>query len=170
MTEVTVKPGSKRAICMKIMNDNLDKPMAEVVAIMVKTLAPWSEAAAKSMYKWQIENGLAGGKVEKAARKVVEKAAKKEKAPKKEKAQKVEVKAKAPEKTPEEIEAIKAKNLARLKEVGKKYRQTASNKNHPGVEDFDESKAKDEVTEMYNDLDSFKAPEFLTPDQVKALV
>lgn len=81
-----------------------------------------------------------------------------------------EVKAEATPKTAEEIAKIKAANLARMKEVHKKYPRISRDAGNPGVNEFDPSEAREEVEEAYRDMDSFVAPRFLSKDQVKALV
>jgi len=71
-----------------------------------------------------------------------------------------------------ELAKIKAANLARLKAVSaktKQYNQVARPEG-PGVESFDSDEARDEVAGLIESLDSFKAPKFLSKDQLKALV
>jgi len=70
-----------------------------------------------------------------------------------------------------EVAKIKAANLARMKEVSaksKKYNQVARPEGK-GVKDFDATEARAEIDNLLAD-DSFKAPKFLSRDQVKALV
>jgi hypothetical protein len=69
-----------------------------------------------------------------------------------------------------EVSKIKAANLARMKEVSakSKYNQVARPEGK-GVKNFDSKKAREEVDNLLTD-DSFKAPKFLSKDQVKALV
>lgn len=74
-------------------------------------------------------------------------------------------------KTDTDIARIKAANLARMKEVSakqKKYSQVARPEGS-GVKDFDAKKARAEVDNLLAD-ESFKAPKFLSKEQVKALV
>ena len=74
-------------------------------------------------------------------------------------------------KSDEEMEAIRASNLARMKEVSakqKKYSQVAR-PDGPGVKNFDPKVARAEVDSILAD-ESLSAPKFLTKDQVKALV
>lgn len=74
-------------------------------------------------------------------------------------------------KSDEELAKIKAGNLARMKEVSaksKKYNQVARPEGK-GVKDFDAAEARAEIDNLLAD-DSFKAPKFLSRDQVKALV
>jgi hypothetical protein len=72
---------------------------------------------------------------------------------------------------PDNLAEIKAKNLARMKEVSaktKKYNQVARSEGR-GVKDYDADEARAEVASLLAD-DSFKAPKFLSKDEVKALV
>jgi hypothetical protein len=71
---------------------------------------------------------------------------------------------------PDNLAEIKAKNLARMKEVSakSKYNQVARPEGK-GVKDFDATEARAEIDNLLAD-DSFKAPKFLSRDQVKALV
>jgi hypothetical protein len=73
-------------------------------------------------------------------------------------------------KSDSDIAKIKAANLARMKEVSakSKYNQVARPEGK-GVKNFDSKKAREEVDNLLTD-DSFKAPKFLSKDQVKALV
>ena len=78
---------------------------------------------------------------------------------------------KVPAKSDTELAKIKAANLARMKEVSakqKKYSQVARPEGS-GVKDFDAKKARAEVDNLLAD-ESFKAPKFLSKEQVKALV
>ena len=78
-------------------------------------------------------------------------------------------KPKITDKTVEEIADIRAKNLARLKAVGRKYAKGQYADGRSGREHTDEE-ARAEVTNLENELDSFKAPKFLNMADVKALV
>lgn len=75
-------------------------------------------------------------------------------------------KPKVTDKTVEELADIKAKNLARLKAVGAKYQKGKSAEPRFSDEPFDSSA----VPNLESELDSFKAPAFLSKDQVNALV
>jgi hypothetical protein len=95
--------------------------------------------------------------------------------PAKEKAVKVKFKKEVPAKTllpPDEIAKIKAANLARLKEVSskKKIYSNVARGDGPGVDGFDPDEARADVAGVISDLESFKAPKFLTKAQVKALI
>lgn len=106
---------------------------------------------------------------------IVEAKAPKASKPVKEKIAKVKFKKEVPEKTllpPDEIAKIKAANLARLKEVSskKKIYSNVARGDGPGVDGFDADEARADVAGVISDLESFKAPKFLTKSQVKALI
>lgn len=156
------REGSKRQIAIEIMNSNVKLPMAAVVQLIAKA-NDLSPGAARSYYTGLVKMGLAKGKIEdsvrvkadKAVKAVKPKAAKAVKAPKvsapKTKAEAV----KAITKSPEEIERIKAANLARMKSVMAKVKQNVKTET-------------DEVP--FAETDSFAAPAFLSKDEVTALV
>lgn len=75
-------------------------------------------------------------------------------------------KPKVTDKTVEELADIRAKNLARLKAVGRKYAKGQVAAARFSDEPFDDSA----VANLEAELDSFKAPAFLTKDEVKYLV
>ena len=147
------REGSKRQVAIEIMNSNAKKPMADVIVMIAKAngLAP---GAARSYYTGLVKMGLAKGKIEESVR--APKAAKEKtvKRMAKEVAAKA-VKPTAPTKSPEEIEKIKAANMARMKAVLGKVKQTVRTE-------------ADEVP--FAETDSFAAPAFLTKDEVEALV
>lgn len=162
------REGSKRAIAIEIMNSNTDKPMADVIALIAKA-NDLSPGAARSYYTGLVKMGLAKGKIEdsvkapktaKAPKTGKEKSAErmaKELFAKASKAPKTKAEAvKAVTKSPEEIERIKAANLARMKSVLGKVKQTV--------------KAEDADAPMFAETDAFAAPAFLTKDEVTALV
>jgi hypothetical protein len=156
------------------MKANEGKSMADVVALIAKQIDV-TEANAKSYYKWIVANGKAPGAVEKTARaaKSATPKAPKAKAPKIIKAKPVKLtdKPKITDKTVEEIADIRAKNLARLKAVHKKYAKGQYAEGKSGGFTADQAAdAQQYVADVTSDLDSFKAPEFLSMDQVKALV
>jgi len=167
---------SKRNNAIEIMKANEGKSMADVVALIAEEIDV-TEANAKSYYKWIVANGKAPGVVEKTARAPKQKSEKaaKPKAPKliKPKLDNSVLKDKKPikDKTVEEIADIRAKNLARLKAVGKKYMKGQYAEGNVGGFSKKEAKeAREYVDAVSNDLDSFKSPEFLTSDEVRALV
>jgi hypothetical protein len=154
------REGSKRGIAIEIMNSNAKKPMAEVLEL-IATANGIDTGAARSYYVYLVKNGMAKGTIEAKAPK-----AKAEKAPKtaKEKAVKrmakeTVAKAKkheAPAKSADEIEKIKAANMARMKAVLGKVKQNVRK---------DEAEAP-----AFAETDTFAAPAFLTRDEVNALV
>lgn len=154
------REGSKRGIAIEIMNSNAKKPMAEVLELIAKANGI-DTGAARSYYVYLVKNGMAKGTIEAKAPK-----AKAEKAPKtaKEKAVKrmakeTVAKAKKPEapaKSADEIEKIKAANMARMKAVLAKTKQNVRK---------DEAEAP-----AFAETDTFAAPAFLTREEVNALV
>lgn len=163
---------SKRSDAIFIMNENASLPMGDVVKLIADRIGV-TEANAKSYYKWIVANGKAPGVVQKTERRpgrkdgVGPKAAK----PKLIKAKPVKLadKPKITDKTVEEIADIRAKNLARLKAVGKKYAKGQFAEGRSGRQHTDEE-ARAEVTNLENSLDSFQVPKFLNMADVKALV
>lgn len=168
------REGSKRAIAIEIMNANVKLPMAEVIQLIAKAndLTP---GAARSYYTGLVKMGLAQGKIEDSVRAPKAKAEKPAKAPKTVSIQSVmkkvgkayaEKKAAAPKtkaeavkaitKSPEEIERIKAANLARMKSVMARVKQEVRKPD------------TDEVS--FSETDAFAAPAFLSKDEVTALV
>ena len=129
---------TKRQTAIDIMKANEGKAYADVINLISEAIAV-PAASAKSYYKWIVEHNLAPGKVEKTAR-APRTPSDKPKAPKAKATPKVkavppkflETKAKITDKTVEEIDdirkanqarlnEIKAKNLEKLKAVGRKY-------------------------------------------------
>jgi len=143
--------------------------MRDVVALIADRIGV-TDANAKSYYRWIVANGKAPGTVEPSTRgrKTVTNKTPKAKTVKPMKFPKVLLtdKPKVTDKTVEELADIKAKNLARLKAVGKKYMKGQYAEPRVSDEPFDESA----VPTLEAELDSFKAPAFLSKDDVKALV
>lgn len=162
---------SKRNDAIEIMKANAETSMVEVVA-MIAAKINVTEANAKSYYKWIVANGKAPGEVIKTTRaKTVKATTTKTKMVKVPKPKVQGDKPKITDKTVEEINDIRAKNLARLKSVGKKYAKGQyAEPTATGVPDFDADEARAYVDSVTNDLDSFKSPSSLTADEVKALV
>lgn len=163
---------SKRSDAIEIMKANATVSMAEVVKLIADRIGV-TEANAKSYYRYIVQHNLGPGAVEKTARRpgkkdgLAPKAAK----PKLIKAKPIKLtdKPKVTDKTVEELADIRAKNLQRLKTVHKKYAKGQYAEGASGREHTDEE-ARAEVTNLENDLDSFKAPKFLNMSDVKALV
>jgi hypothetical protein len=196
---------SKRSQAIAIMNDNADKAMSQVVEMIADAINV-TIPNAKSYYRYIVKHKLAAGNAEVSARGGSKAKAQKAPAPKAEAKPvkvKAEPKAKAPAKpkapakaktakakdedsarsaedssqSPKDIEAIKAANLKRMKEVTAKMKAKGlqpgqyANPESVGVpEGFTPEKARAEVAQMYKDLESFEMPKFLTKDAVKALV
>lgn len=174
-------PNSKRGQAIAIMAANLNEPMASVVAMIAKKIGV-TEANAKSYYKWIVANGMASGNVEKTSKAKAAKATQPAKVSAKEatvkrlaaevvaKAKKAEAKkpAKAApvksEKTDAELAEIKAKNLARLKDIASRTRNyTAGQIANPIIE-TDGSLGPIEYHE------SFAAPAFLNKSDLDVVL
>lgn len=138
------RPGSKKQIAIDIMNANADKSMTDVISMFAEAYGI-TISASRSYYVWLLKNT--------DTTRVIEEKTKTVRAPKK-KVVKVKTKKEAvakvkPEETksPEEIERIKAANLARIKEVAKKFNKQE---------------------EVNTEKDPFAAPAFLTKEDVWA--
>jgi len=178
MTKMT-----RSGLVYDVMNANATLPMDEVLQLIVDADAASGLPGkacdlkrAKAYYTHAVKNGLANGVgATKVARAPKVKAAPKAKAPKliKPKLDMSGVKDRKPikDKTAEELQDIRNKNLARLKAVGRKYAKgQIAEPEATGVPNFDPDEARQYVEDVTNDLDSFKSPRFLNMDQVKALV
>ncbi len=148
---------TKTSVTLSVMAANEGKPMAEVVALIVvaQHAAGFTDVGAEradGAYRWAVKNAKAPGLIperRKAEPKVkVEKPVKQPKP-----VAEAKPKAEKPAKSPEEIERIKAANLARLKQVHAKVKQNVK---------------RDEVEVI--EADPFLAPVVLTRDEVTALV
>ena len=148
MTKLT-----KTSVTLSVMAANANAPMKDVVPLIVQAqhaagFGDVTEARAAGAYRWAVREGMAPG--EAAVRKT---AVAKEVAVKAVKA----VKEAAPKKSAEEIEAIKAANLSRMKNV------LAKRKGNKATE----TPAAEAPTA---EADTFSAPESLTREEVTALV
>ena len=152
---------SKRNQAIEIMNANATAPMGDVVKLIAKKIGV-TEANARSYYRWIVANGKAKGTVEKATKKA-------------------KVTKSKPElvntKTLSEIEAIKAKNLATMREVSKRkeYKNVARpEKNTEVVSKSEMAKRKAAIdaftSYQTDDLPSFASPEKITRDQLKSMI
>lgn len=174
MTKLT-----RSGLVYSVMNANATLPMDEVLQLIVdadaKSGLPGKACdlkRAKAYYTHAVKNGIANGvgatSVTRTPKAKVTKSAK----PKLIKVPKPKVqgdKPKITDKTVEEIADIRAKNLARLKAVGRKYAKGQYADGASGRIHTDEE-ARAEVSNLENELDSFKAPKFLNMADVKALV
>ena len=159
---------SKREDAIQIMKANADKPMSVVVKLIAEKIGV-TDANAKSYYKWIVANGKAPGLVEKTIKTTRAPRVPKTAKPKLIKVPRPKVqgdKPKVTDKTVEELADIRAKNLARLKAVGRKYQKGQYAEPRFSDEPFDANA----VPNLEAELESFEAPKFLNMNQVKALV
>ena len=162
---------SKRSDAIEIMKANAKLPMAECVKLIADRIGV-TDANAKSYYRYIVQHNLGPGTVEKSTRAPKAKSATpKSSKPKLIKAKPIKLtdKPKIVDKTVEELADIRAKNLQRLKTVHKKYAKGQYAEGASGRDHTDEE-ARAEVTNLENELDSFKAPKFLNMSDVRALV
>ena len=174
MTKLT-----RSGLVYSVMNANATLPMDEVLALIVAADAKSGIAGkvcdlkrAKAYYTHAVKNGIANGVGATTVTRARKAAAPKSAKPKLIKVPKPKVqgdKPKITDKTVEEIADIRAKNLARLKAVGRKYAKGQYADGASGRLHTDEE-ARAEVSNLENELDSFKAPKFLNMSDVKALV
>ena len=154
-------PNSKRGQAVLVMIENQDKPMLEVIPMISKAISV-SDSAARSYYKYIVEEGYGPGKVDGGRLKTKQISAKSNKLIAKAiKSGAIKVPEVKVTKSPEEIERIRAANLAKMQEITAKHKkqkvylkgQIADEKaaGHTGVEDFDEEEAKAEVAAILND-------------------
>ena len=155
---------TKTSVTLSTMAANGDKPMDKVVALIVKAqhkagFVDVTDKIAAGAYRWAVNKGLAAGElpartakvktvklatlVKKASKAFVEKKATKAAA------------IAAVTKSPEEIERIKAANMARMKAVMSKVKQNVRNES-------------DEIP--FVETDQFSAPAFLTKDELYDLI
>lgn len=171
---------TKTEITIRTMNENADKPMAEVVLLIAKANNV-TEAVARGAYRWCVNKGVAAGKVESNRGVTDAKLIKQVKL----EGRQYKAKLKAKERTvkrmakevaaetllpPSEVAKIKAANLARMKEVSskqKKYNQVARPEGR-GVDGFDADVARAEVATMLED--EFAVPKFLSKAQLKEMI
>lgn len=164
---------SKRQTAIAIMKANEGKAPLEVYELIAAANSD-SIAKAKGLYKWIVQHDMAPGTIEASSGRGRKAGTSTPKAPKTPKVKMVKVptpkvlkdKPKVTDKTVEELADIKAKNLARLKAVHRKYQKGQFAEPRFSDEAFDENA----VPNLEKELESFEAPKFLTKDQVKALV
>lgn len=158
---------TKTSVTLSVMSANADKPMDAVVALIVKAqhkagFLDVTDKIAAGAYRWAVNKGMAPGELpgrkvaapKTVSIKTVMKKAGKAYAEKKAARTKAEA-VKAITKSPEEIERIKAANLARMKSVMARVKQNVRTET-------------DDVP--FAETDSFASPAFLTKDEVTALV
>ena len=153
---------TKTSVTLSVMSANADKPMDKVVALIVKAqhkagFVDVTDKIAAGAYRWAVNKGLAAGAAPVRAPKTAKEKTVKRMA-KEVVAKTVRTKAdavKSVTKSPEEIERIKAANMARMKAVLGKVKQSVRTET-------------DEVP--FSETDSFATPAFLTKDEVNALI
>jgi len=167
---------TKTQITIRVMTENKDKPMSEVVKLIAKENSV-SEAVAKGAYRWCVKNGKAPGTVE-AAKTV--RATKTKKVPAEKmlaelglKKSKFTGKVKAEvTKSADEIAKIKEANLARMRQVSAKLNKVrdylpgqVAAPEAPTPGDFDPQLAREEVAAMIAQIDrersAYVSPKFL---------
>lgn len=153
---------TKTSVTLSVMSANADKPMDKVVALIVKAqhkagFVDVTDKIAAGAYRWAVNKGLAAGAAPVRAPKTAKEKTVKRMA-KEVVAKTVRTKAdavKSVTKSPEEIERIKAANMARMKAVLGKVKQNVRTET-------------DEVP--FSETDSFAAPAFLTKEEITALI
>ena len=134
------RDNSKRARAINLMNANGNKPMADVVELLVKELAV-NHAGAASYYKWIVKNKLAPGNVVSGKR-----------GPK---SKEVSVNSNGAD--------VKAANLAKMKAISAKKQKSSVKKQKPSVK----PETPMEMTVLEHDDST--VPEFLQRSDLKAL-
>ena len=167
---------TKTEIAIRILKSNAGKSLTVVIPLLMKE-CDLSEKNANACYRLRIKAdpslALSGSPAVKAtvkqAKEIVTATAKAKSKTDKSKSKEVKAEKLLPA---SEVAKIKAANLARLKAVSAKTKQytNVARPEGKGVVDFDADEARAEVTGMIDSLESFKAPKFLSKDQVKALV
>jgi hypothetical protein len=169
--DLKMKKLTKTSVTLSVMTANADKPMADVVQMILEAqhAAGFSDVTLKiceGAYRWAVRKGMAPGVVPTKQKTVKSTAKKTVKSTSKTKKEAVALVAKptAPTKTPEEIERIKAGNLARLKEIA------ARNKLKNNAARIAERAAEVAIVDSTDHDDPFSVPTFLTKDQLKYIV
>lgn len=152
------REGTKTAAAIAVMVKYADKPMEEVLPFIAKVTGH-DIPHARNYYVWCVRKGVAPGIIPARAPKAAKAKFDPVKAKKNAKAIEAKIlkpkKPEAPKKSAEEIDRIKAANMARMKSVLGKVKQTVR---------------KDEDAPVFAESDSFASPAFLTKDEVTALV
>lgn len=163
---------TKAQLAIRCIRENKDKDYETIVKLLMEAIDV-DEKNARNAYRFHVrKDPTLGSLPEKSQR-----------APKAAKAPKVtKVKVPAPrvagdrekanvrkDLTVEEMNDIKAKNMARMKAVTQKYADGRSANGASGRIHTD-AEARAEVEKLEDSLDSFSAPKFLKLEDVKALV
>ena len=157
---------NKTQIAIEVLKANSNRSLVDVIPLLMSQ-CELSEKNAYACYRLRVKAdpslALTGAKSVKAPVKSVAVAKAKVRATKE-----VSAKSLLPD---SELAKIKAANLARLKAVSsRKVYANVARPEGPGVESFDSDEARDEVAGLIESLDSFKAPKFLSKDQLKAMI
>jgi hypothetical protein len=172
MEKVNMAKVTKTQITIRVMTENKDKPMSEVVKL-IAAANDVSEAVAKGAYRWCVNKGAAPGTVEATKRTVVK--------TKKVSAEKLlndlnikngkytgKVKAEVT-KTADEIAKIKRDNLARMREVSAKLSKVrgylpgqVAREEEATPGDFDPQLAREEVAAIIAEIDRERSS-FVSP-------
>ena len=157
---------NKTQIAIEVLKANSNRSLVDVIPLLMSQ-CELSEKNAYACYRLRVKAdpslALTGAKSVKAPVKSVAVAKAKVRATKE-----VSASALLPD---SELAKIKAANLARLKAVSsRKVYANVARPEGPGVESFDSDEARDEVAGLIESLDSFKAPKFLSKDQLKAMI
>lgn len=174
---------TKTSITIGVMNENADKPMDTVVALIVAAQhaagnTDVSEKIAAGAYRWCVRQGVATGVIPEK-KKAAPKAKSTTKRTKKAAVAKV-VKAAAASvpdaepvamtKSDAEIARIKEANLARIKEVAKKFNKEKAEEKRRAAEMEAEKEEEEAENARSEQLPSFEVPVFLTKEEVNILV
>jgi hypothetical protein len=154
---------NKTQIAIEVLKANSNRSLVDVIPLLMSQ-CELSEKNAYACYRLRVKAdpslALTGAKSFKAPIKSVAVA--------KAKTKEVAAKSLLPD---SELAKIKAANLARMKTVSsRKVYANVARPEGPGVESFDSDEARDEVAGLIESLDSFKAPKFLSKDQLKAMI
>jgi hypothetical protein len=176
--EIPMTKLTKTAVTIATMNANADKPMAEVVTLIVAAqhaagFTDVTDKIAVGAYRWAVKNDKAAGAL--AERVKAAPKAKVAKAPKVKAAKAVSVattrKARvvaavsADTKTADEVEAIRAANLAKIREIH--HRMIASGKMPATVKSKAEVAVASAPISVDDELEASRDfPEFLNRDQL----
>ena len=157
---------NKTQIAIEVLKANSNRSLVDIIPLLMSQ-CELSEKNAYACYRLRVKAdpslALTGAKSVKAPVKSVAVAKAKVRATKE-----VSAKSLLPD---SELAKIKAANLARLKAVSsRKVYANVARPEGPGVESFDSDEARDEVAGLIESLDSFKAPKFLSKDQLKAMI
>lgn len=161
------REGSKRQIAIEVMTANADKPMDDVLPLIMDQCDLKNLGAARGYYKHIAEMGWAPGTVPASTRGRKPKIEAPADAASTEQVTAAPVAEVAPP-SEEEVDAIRAANLAKLQQLAARRNQVEET-DEADDEEFDEEIDEEEVAAADDDSDE-DFPESLTAEQVAALV